>query len=97
MLNIYEGQMQTNVVIPVDVNHTIVRFDWFSLRPLPDFENDARWCELARLSEEVQAEDAGICEIVQRNIGSRAYVPGPYSPKRESGVHLFHTLMNAWG
>jgi choline monooxygenase len=96
MLNIYEGQMQTNVVIPLDVDHAVVRFDWFSLRPLPDFANDARWCELARLSEEVQAEDAGICAIVQQNIGSRAYMPGPYSPKRESGVRLFHTLMNAW-
>ena len=81
----------------MDVGNTIVRFDWFSLRPLPDFATDERWCELTRLSEEVQAEDAGICEIVQQNIGSRAYLPGPYSPQRECGVHLFHTLMNAWG
>jgi choline monooxygenase len=97
MLNIYEDQMQTNVVIPVDVDHTIVRFDWFAPQPLPDQRNDERWNRLVSFSEEVQAEDAGICEIVQLNIGSRAYRPGPYSPKRESGVHLFHTLMKAWG
>ena len=41
----------------------------------------------------VQAEDAHICEAVQLNIGSRAYLPGPYSPKRESGVRLFHELL----
>ena len=95
MLNFYEGQLQTNVVIPLDVDHTIVRFDWFSPEPVPDPQTNERWRELALFSEEVQAEDAHICEIVQRNIGSRAYLPGPYSPKRESGVRLFHTLMHA--
>jgi choline monooxygenase len=93
MLNIYEGQLQTNVVIPIDVGHTLVRFEWFSHEPLPDPNSDARWNELARFSEEVQAEDAQICEAVQVNINSRAYVSGPYSPKRESGVQLFHQLM----
>ena len=93
MLNVYEGQLQTNVVIPVDANHTIVRFEWFSFEPLPDPQTNERWLELARFSEEVQAEDATICAAVQTNIRSRAYVPGPYSPKREAGVKLFHTLM----
>ena len=50
--------------------------------------------ELARFSEEVQAEDAQICEAVQFNLHSRAYRSGPYSPKRESGVRLFHALMH---
>ncbi|HEY4366364.1 MAG TPA: aromatic ring-hydroxylating dioxygenase subunit alpha [Steroidobacteraceae bacterium] len=95
MLNFYEGQLQTNVVIPLDVDRTVVRFDWFAPEPLPDPQTDRRWRELAQFSEEVQAEDAQICEIVQRNIGSRAYLPGPYSPKRESGVRLFHSLMHA--
>lgn len=93
MLNIYEGQLQTNVVIPVDAQHTVVRFDWFAFEPLPDPKTDARWNELARFSEEIQAEDAQICEAVQFNLGSRAYLPGPYSPKRESGVRLFHELV----
>jgi choline monooxygenase len=93
MLNVYEGQLQTNVVIPVDAGHTIVRFDWFAHEPLPDPQTDVRWNELVSFSEEVQAEDAKICEAVQFNIGSRAYVSGPYSPKRESGVQLFHALM----
>ena len=34
-----------------------------------------------------------ICEAVQFNLHSRAYRSGPYSPKHESGVRLFHTLM----
>ena len=93
MLNVYEGQLQTNLVMPVDVNRTVVRFDWFSFEPVPDPATDPRWNELARFSEEVQAEDAQICVVVQGNIASRAYLSGPYSPKRESGVRLFHELM----
>jgi choline monooxygenase len=95
MLNIYEGQLQTNLVIPGDVNHTIVRFEWYSFEPLPDPATNERWQTLARFSEEIQAEDATICEAVQTNIQSRAYVSGPYSPQREEGVRLFHRLMQA--
>jgi choline monooxygenase len=93
MLNIYEGQMQTNVVVPVDASLTVVRFDWFAFEPVPDPNTDARWIELARFSEEIQEEDARICEAVQVNLASRAYRSGPYSPKREGGVRLFHRLM----
>jgi len=93
MLNIYEGQLQANVVIPVDVDHTIVRFDWFAFAPLPDPQTDLRWSELAQFSETVQAEDAHICAAVHFNLRSRAYRPGPYSPQRENGVRLFHKLM----
>jgi choline monooxygenase len=93
MLNIYEGQLQSNVVIPIDAENTLVRFEWFAFAPLPDPQTNERWIELARFSEEVQAEDAQICQAVQFNLHSRAYRSGPYSPKRESGVRLFHELM----
>jgi choline monooxygenase len=93
MLNIYEGQLQTNIVIPVDAEHTIVKFDWFAFAPLPDPQTDECWLELARFTETIQEEDARICAEVQFNLGSRAYRSGPYSPKRESGVALFHRLM----
>jgi choline monooxygenase len=36
MLNIYEGQLQSNVVIPLDAANTLVRFEWFAYEPLPD-------------------------------------------------------------
>jgi choline monooxygenase len=95
MLNIYAGQLQTNVVTPLDAQHTQVRFDWYAFDPVPDPNTDERWRELARFSEEIQAEDADICAVIQQNLGSRAYRPGPYSVKREAGLQLFHTLMQA--
>lgn len=93
MLNIYQGQMQVNIVIPESVDRALVRFDWYAPDPVPDMESDARWRDLIHFSDEVQGEDAGICEIVQRNLRSRAYRSGPYSPSRENGVHHFHRLM----
>jgi choline monooxygenase len=95
MLNIYEGQLQTNIVIPVDVDHTIVRFDWFAREPRPDPHTDERFRALLAFSEEVQAEDAQICEAVQRNFSSRAFERGRYSAERESGLHLFHQLVHS--
>jgi choline monooxygenase len=93
MLNFYEDQLQTNVVVPLGVDRTVVRFDWFALDAAPDAGTDARFQELVALNETVQAEDAAICEAVHRNLRSAAFARGRYSPARERGVHLFHRLM----
>jgi hypothetical protein len=81
-------------VLPVDVNRTVVRFQWHSYEPLPNPETDARWNELARFSEKVQAEDAHICGAIQLNIGLRAYQPRPYSPKRAAVSPVAGLLLN---
>lgn len=94
MLNAYQGQLQTNTVIPQGVDRCLVRFDWFAPEPLPNPEGDPRWADLIRFSDEIQAEDAEICAAVQANMHSRAYRRGPYSVVRESGVHYFHSLIS---
>lgn len=43
-------------------------------------------------SDQIQKEDAAICEAVQKRLGSRAYDRGRFSVKRENGVHHFHGL-----
>jgi choline monooxygenase len=93
MLNIYEGLLQTNVVIPIDTHNTVVRFEWFARPPLPDPSQDARFQELLRFTEQIQIEDATICETVQRNFGSLAFQAGRYSVEREAGLHMFHRLV----
>ena len=47
----------------------------------------------APFSEEVQQEDIALCEAVQRNLHSRFYSAGRYCPRRENGVHHFHSLL----
>jgi choline monooxygenase len=36
-----------------------------------------------------------ICDAVQRGLGSRAYIAGRLSVRREAGEHLFHRLLHA--
>jgi len=43
-------------------------------------------------SEQIQIEDVGICETVQKNLRSRSYSRGRYSVKQEKGVHAFHRM-----
>jgi choline monooxygenase len=95
MLNLYERQLQLNVVVPDGPGRCVVRFEWFALDAPEGFAQDAKFQQLLAFTEEVQEEDAGICSALQRNLHSSAYVQGPYSPVRESGVHHFHRLMLA--
>jgi choline monooxygenase len=49
--------------------------------------------ESVAVSDRVQMEDVDICESVQRGLGSRAYMTGRLSVRREMGEHLFHRLL----
>lgn len=91
MLNILPGRLQTNRVLPLGVDRCRVLFDSFY-----DTGDDPRRrdADLA-FSDEVQREDLGICEDVQRGFASGSYVPGRLNPLRETGVHHFHELLRA--
>ena len=94
MLNVYMGQMQTNVVVPVAHDRTVVVFEWYASNPPADPAADADWSRLVAFSDEIQDEDVAICETVQRNLRSRVYDRGRYSAARENGVHHFHSLLH---
>jgi choline monooxygenase len=92
MLNVYMGQMQTNVVLPLSHDRTRVVFEWFAAEP--PATDDPSWTKLLAFSDEIQDEDIEICEAVQRNLRSRIYDRGRYSAARENGVHHFHGLLH---
>jgi choline monooxygenase len=94
MLNVYQGQMQTNVVIPRGADECEVVFEWFARTPPADAATDPTWTKLVAFSDEIQVEDIEICERVQKNLRSRSYDRGRYSPTRENGVHHFHSLLH---
>ena len=94
MLNVYMGQMQTNLVMPVGHDRTMVVFEWFATTPPSDPVTDPDWSRLVAFSDEIQDEDIEICQTVQRNLRSRVYDRGRYSVKRENGVHHFHSLLH---
>jgi choline monooxygenase len=94
MLNVYLGQMQTNVVLPLGHDRCRVVFEWYAEHPPADAATDPSWTKLLAFSDEIQEEDIEICEIVQRNLRSRVYDRGRYSAARENGVHHFHSLLH---
>jgi choline monooxygenase len=93
MLNACEGVMDTNLVVPLAVDKCAVIFDYY----FSDISAaaEARNRESIAVSEKVQDEDMGICDAVQRGLGSRAYLAGRLSVRREAGEHLFHRLLHA--
>jgi len=91
MLNIYDGVMDTNLVLPLGVNKCRVIFDFFFADISP--ERAAYNAASVATSNTVQDEDEAICESVQRGLASRAYGAGRLSVRREAGEHLFHRLL----
>jgi choline monooxygenase len=91
MINLYEGVMDTNLVLPLGPNECLVVFDFFfgDISPAREQYNT----ESVAVSDRVQAEDVDICESVQRGLRSRAYAAGRLSVRREAGEHLFHRLL----
>jgi choline monooxygenase len=93
MINVYEGMMDTNLVIPLAVDRTRVVFDfYFSELEGPEAEKNRTSIAVGRT---IQEEDVAVCESVQRGLGSRAYGAGRLSVRREAGEHLFHRLLHA--
>ena len=93
MINCYEGYMDTNLVIPLDVNHCRVIFDFY-FADVSESRKEHNAQSVA-VGDQVQSEDLGICEDVQRGLKSRAYGAGRLSVRREAGEHLFHRLLAA--
>lgn len=90
MLNIYQGFIQFNTVVPNGVGGCHVVFDWSSKHNVE--QEKQRFLPFKTFSDLVQEQDREICEDVQRNVESGHAVSGPYSVKRETGVHHFHGL-----
>jgi choline monooxygenase len=92
MINLYQGVMDTNLVLPLGPDRCRVLFDFY-------FENvegaAARRfnAESIAVGHQIQQEDVDICEDVQRGLASRAFDTGRYSVRREAGVHQFHRLL----
>ncbi len=88
MINLYQGVMDTNLVLPLGREKCLVVFDFFFADTSAEYNEES-----VAVSDRVQAEDVDICESVQRGLHSRAYGAGRLSVRRETGEHLFHRLL----
>jgi len=87
MLNFYPWGLSLNVVEPLGLGRTRVRFR--------GYVHDASLQERGAGGglDRVEAEDEAIVRNVARGVRSRFYRGGRYSPARERGVHHFHRLL----
>ena len=92
MLNVYAETMDVNLVLPDGPDHCRVLFDFYFLRrEEPEAEH---WrAQSIAVADQIQAEDVGICEDVQRGLQSDSYDTGRFCVKREAGGYHFHQLL----
>jgi choline monooxygenase len=89
MLNCYPDNVSVNIVLPVEPEHSLAIFEWY----LPEKNHSTPAAKAAvEFSDQIQIEDVGICETVQKNLRSRSYSRGRFSVKQEKGVHAFHRM-----
>jgi choline monooxygenase len=93
MVNLYAGVMDTNVVLPLGAERCRVDIDFFISRA-DGPEARAFASESVEVGHRIQLEDVGVCEDVQRGLGSSCYDTGRYSVRREVAVHQFHKLLS---
>ena len=92
MLNIYQDNISTNVILPIGTDKTLTIFEWFFAEP----GTGAGWESMQQtiaFSDEIQQEDIAVCEQVQRGLRSRSYDRGRFSALRENGVFHFQSLV----
>ncbi len=87
MFNFYPWGLSINVVQPLGVSKTKVKFISYVYD-----ESKLRMGAGADLHK-VEMEDEEIVQMVQRGIRSRFYQFGRYSATRETGTHHFHRLI----
>ena len=87
MFNFYPWGLSINIVRPIEINRTKVSFLTYVYDP--DKLGKGAGTDL----EKVEREDEFVVENVQKGILSSFYKAGRFSPKRENGVHHFHSLL----
>jgi choline monooxygenase len=92
MVNLYGGVMDTNVVHPLSPGSCRVEIDFY-MSTLESFDSGRVARETVEIGHQIQLEDVGVCEDVQRGLASRSFDTGRYSVRREMAVHHFHQLL----
>jgi choline monooxygenase len=93
MLNCYPDNVSLNIVLPLGPERSRAIFEWY----LPEKEHGSPAAKASvEFSDQIQVEDVGICEVVQKNLRSRSYSRGRFSVTQERGVHAFHRMYAEW-
>ena len=92
MINLYQGVMDTNLVLPMGPDRCRVLFDFY-FADTASVASRQFIADSIAVAHQVQLEDMAVCAEVQRGLRSRSYDTGRFSVKRESGGYHFHQLL----
>jgi choline monooxygenase len=92
MMNIYSGVMDTNLVLPLGTDSCRVIMDFY-FDQIEGPEAQQFMEQSIEVGHQIQLEDVGICEEVQRGLASRSFTTGRFSVKREAAGYYFHQLL----
>lgn len=92
MLNYYPDHLQVNVVLPISVDRTAVLFEWYFADD-GSAEQQQKQRRRIEFADQVQREDATICQAVQQRLATGLYDRGRFVPEQEAGVHHFQRLV----
>ncbi len=92
MLNVVPGRLQSNVVLPVAPDRCQVIFRYYYDDVTSPAARERIEADIG-FSDQVQREDAEICERVHQGLASRAYDRGRFSVRFEEGVYHFQRLL----
>lgn len=90
MINVSEGAMDTNWVLPMGPEECKVVFDFYFT---PEFDKQHQH-DSKVVSDKIQVEDINVCERVQLGLHSGRYTVGRYHAPREQGIYHFHKLLH---
>jgi choline monooxygenase len=84
--------MDTNLVLPLGPERCRVIFDFYFEKT--EGEEARKYiADSIAVAHQIQLEDQGICEEVQRGLRSSSFDTGRFSVKREAGGYHFHRLL----
>lgn len=88
MFNFYPWGLSMNIVCPIDIQKTAIKYYTYEYDPTKKARGAGGDLD------KVELEDGAIIKQVQKGINSITYNSGRFSPRREQGVHHFHSLLS---
>jgi Rieske 2Fe-2S family protein len=91
LVSLHPDYVMLHTLWPRAVDRTQVVCEWF-FEPATVAADGFDDSDAVAFWDQVNREDWGVCELTQRGVGSRAYVPGRYS-EQEEDVHAFDVMV----
>ncbi|SGZ57687.1 CIC11C00000001586 [Sungouiella intermedia] len=88
-INCYSPAWYSIRVLPISATHTILQYDIYTKKGLPDAEKK----EFVDFLQLVELEDFNLCQLTQKNLNQGIYGSGFLHPTKERGVLYYQGLV----